>query len=331
MGRKWGSKLLWSLAGCLVGLSLASLAAAAENYPDHPITLVVPSAAGGPADVSARLIADRLSTSLGQPVVVEDFPGAGGTIGMARVARAAPDGYTLLVHQTGFAITPALYAKLPFDTEKDFVPVGLLNQSSVYFVGRKSLPANNFADVVAWMKGPGKPAKFAHPGKGTTGHLQTIVLLHAIGADANLIPYRGIAPAVNDLLGEHIDLTEVGAATAGSLIRAGDIKAYASSGAVRDPAFPDIPTFAELGYKQLSRPFWHALFAPAGTPRPVLERINAALRETLADPTVEHNYARSGVAPYPEAQRSLEAAAAYVREEFDFWGKVVRANNIKVE
>jgi tripartite-type tricarboxylate transporter receptor subunit TctC len=318
-------------AACCLGLALAPGGANAQTYPSRTITLVIPSAAGGPADVSARLIADRMSAALGQPVVVEDLPGAGGTIGMAKAARAAPDGYTLMIHQTGFAITPALYAKLPFDTEKDFVTVGLVNYSSVYLVGRKSLPAKNFAEVVAWMKGPGNPAKFAHPGKGTTGHLQTLVLLRAIGVEANLIPYRGIAPAVNDLLGEHIDITQVGAAASGPLIRDGKIKAYASTGAERDAAFPDIPTFAELGYKQLARPFWHALFAPAGTPKPILDKLNAALRETLADPAVQKNYARSGVAAYPEAQRSIEAGAAYVQSELDFWGKVVRDNGIKVE
>ena len=330
---RWTPTVLKAVArvGCCLGLAVVPGELNAQDYPSRAITLVVPSAAGGPADVSARLIADRMSAALGQRVVVEDLPGAGGTIGMAKVARAAPDGYTLLIHQTGFAITPALYAKLSFDTEKDFATVGLVNQSSVYFVGRKSLAARNFAELVAWMKGPGKPAKFAHPGKGTTGHLQTVVLLRAIGVDANLIPYRGIAPAVNDLLGEHIDVTQVGAATSGPLIREGKIKAYASTGAERDAAFPNIPTFAELGYKQLSRPFWHALFAPAATPRPILEKLNAALRETLADPDVQKNYARSRVAAYPEAQRSIEAANAYVQAELAFWGKVVRDNDIKVE
>ncbi len=157
--------------------------AQAQAYPSRPITVVVPSSAGGPADVAARLIGDKMSAVLGQQLVVETAPGAGGTIGMAKVARAAPDGYTLLIHQNGFAITPTLYSKLAFDTEKDFVTVGLVNQSAVILVSRKDLPANNFKELVAWAKGPGKPAKYAHPGAGTLGHLQTLMLVKSMGIE----------------------------------------------------------------------------------------------------------------------------------------------------
>jgi tripartite-type tricarboxylate transporter receptor subunit TctC len=320
-----------SAASCCLWLALAPGGANAQAFPTRSITVVVPSAAGGPGDISARLIADRMSAALGQPVTIENLAGVGGTVGMAKVARAAPDGHTLMVHQTGFAITPALYANLPFDPRKDFAIVGLINRSSVYFVGRKSLQAKNLAELVAWMNGPGKPAKFAHPGAGTTGHLQSVVMLRTFGTEATLVPYRGIAPAVNDLLGEHIDVTQVGAATSGPLLRDGKIKAYASSGTERDAAFPDIPTFAELGYKQLSRPFWHALFAPAATPKPILEKISAALRDALADETVQKNYANNGVTAYPVAQRTIEAGTAYVQTEFEFWQKVVQDNNIKIE
>ena len=316
-------------AACLLGAF--TYGAQAQAYPQRPITFIVPSSPGGPGDVTARLIADRMTASLGQQVVVETVPGAGGTIGMGRVARAAPDGYTLLIHQNGFAIAPALYEKLPFDTAKDFVTVGLVNLSHTYIVGRKSLPAKDFAELAAWMNGPGKPAKVAHPGMGTNGHLQTTMLVRAIGAEATLVPYRGIAPAVNDLLGEHIDVTQVGAAVAGPHIRAGNMRVYASTASKRTAAFPDVPTLGEVGYKQLERPFWHALFAPAATPRPILERLNVALRETLADPRVQKAYADAGVEAFPREQWPLEAADAYVRSELAFWGKVVRDNNIKAE
>jgi tripartite-type tricarboxylate transporter receptor subunit TctC len=318
--------------GALLAWALAAGAAHADSYPSRVITLVVPSTPGGPGDVSARLIADRMSQSLGQQIIIETAPGAGGTIGMARVARAAPDGYTLMIHQNGFAITPALYARLTFDTAKDFVTVGLVNRSYVYLVGRKSLPAKDFAELSAWMKGPGKPAKFAHPGSGTVGHLNTVVLVGLMGAaDTNLIPYRGIAPAVNDLLGEHIDLAQVGAAVAAPLMRDGRIRGYASAASKRDPGFADVPTFGELGLKELERPFWHALFAPAATPKPVLEKLNAALRDALNDPRVQQAYAASGVEAYPQNLWPLEAAQSYVREEMDYWAKVVRDNKIKVE
>lgn len=319
------------LSASLLGCAFAAGMAQAQTYPNKVITLIVPSTPGGPADVSARLILDVLSKKLGQQVVIETVPGAGGTIGMGRVARAAPDGYTLLIHQNGFAITPALYAKLNFDTAKDFAAVSLVNQSYTIFVGRKSLPANNFAELAAWMKGPGKPAKLGHPGKGTNGHLQTLMFAQAVGAEATLVSYRGIAPAVNDLLGEHIDLTQVAAAVAAPHIRAGSMKAYVSTGAERSKAFPDLPTIAEVGHKDLARPFWHAVFAPTGTPQEVLEKLNTALKETLADPQVKEAYAKSGIEQFPESQLSLAAAQEFVRDEIAFWGKVVRDNNVTVD
>ena len=322
---------LWACVGAFCAFAFATTAALAQNYPNRPITLVVPSSAGGPADTSARLIVDRLSAALGQQVVIETAPGAGGTIGMGRVARAAPDGYTLLIHQNGFAITPAIYEKLNFNTAKDFVTVGLVNQSNTFIVGRKSLPANTFAELAAWMKGPGKPAKYAHPGKGTNGHLQGLMLVRAIGTEVTYIPYRGIAPAVNDLLGEHIDVTQVGAAVAAPHIKAGNMRVYASTGLKRSPDFPDVPIMAEVGYKDLGRPFWHALFAPVATPRAVLERLNAALRETLKDPEVQKIYARSQVESFPDDQLSIEAANAFVAKEIAAMAKVVRDNNVTAD
>jgi tripartite-type tricarboxylate transporter receptor subunit TctC len=315
----------------LLALTFAAGIAQAQNYPNRPITLIVPSSAGGPADASARLIVDRLSAILGQQVVIETAPGAGGTIGMGRVARAAPDGYTLLIHQNGFAITPALYASLPFNTAKDFVAVGLVNHSNTFIVGRKSLPPNNFAELVAWMKGPGKPAKYAHPGKGTNGHLQTTMLVRALGVEVTMIPYRGIAPAVNDLLGEHIDITSVGAAVAAPHIKAGTMKVFASTGIKRSPMFPDVPIMGEVGHKELERPFWHAIFAPSATPRPILEKLNAALRQTYADPEVQKLYAKNGVEVFPENQLSVDAANTFMQDEIRLFERIVRENNIKID
>jgi tripartite-type tricarboxylate transporter receptor subunit TctC len=321
-------------AGLLAIVAIACCAFAgtglADTYPSRVITLIVPSSAGGPADATARLIVDRMSAALGQQIVIENVPGAGGTIGMGRVARAAPDGYTLLIHQNGFAITPALYEKLPFDTAKDFATIGLVNLSHTYLLGRQSLPPNTFAELAAWMNGPGKPGKWGHPGAGTNGHLQSTIVMRVMGVHPTFIPYRGIAPAVNDLLGGHIDVAGVGAAVATRLVQAGKLKAFASTASKRDPALPDVPTYGELGHKELERPFWHALFAPAGTPRPVLERINAALRETLADPKVKEAFAANAVAAYPEDQRSIEAGGDYIRKEIAFWGKVVRENNVRL-
>ncbi len=250
---------------------------------------------------------------------------------MARVARAAPDGYTLLIHQTGFAITPAIYAKLNFDVVKDFVTVGLVNTSSTVLVGRGDLPAKDYKELLAWARGPGKPLRHAHPGPGTTGHLFTTMHAKIIGGEVSVISYRGIAPAVNDLLGGHIDLASVGTAVATPLIKAGKFKAYATTGLKRIPALPEVPTFGEVGHPELQREFWHALFAPAATPRPILEKLNAALNETLNDPKLLELYAKSNVEAHPAKLRSLEAAQKYVTDEIAFYGKVVRDNNVKVD
>ena len=321
-----------AIAG-MVGAAAALLSplAAAQTPSQRHITLIVPSSAGGPGDTSARLIADRMSASLGQQIVIETVPGAGGTIGMARVARAAPDGHTLLIHQNGFAITPAIYEKLPFDTAKDFVPVGIANQSNTFVVSRRSIPADTFAELVAWMRGPGKPARVAHPGAGTNGHLQALSFVRMLSLDATLVPYRGIAPAVNDLIGEHIDVTQVGAAVAAPHIRSGAIKVFASTGIKRSVNFPEVPTMGEVGLKELERVFWHAIFAPAGTPRPVLERLNAALAQALDDPAVLKSYADAGLDAPPPAERSLEAAAGFISNELAFFSKIVRENNVKVD
>lgn len=312
-------------------LVMSLLPVHAQTYPTKPIVIVVPSAAGGPADVAIRAIAEPMSKLLGQQIIVDNMPGAGGTLGMARVARAEADGYTLLIHQNGFAIAPALYRSLPFDTEKDFVAVGLVNRSHLIWAGRRTLPANTFAEMVAWMKGPGKPAKVAHPGVGTLGHLQTTMLMKGIGVEVSMIPYRGIAPAVKDLLGGHVDMAQIGAAVASAQIKSGNLNIYAVGADRRDPLFPDVPTYGEVGYKGMDKPFWHALFAPAKTPPAVLERINTALQSALADAKVLDTYKKTHVQAYSKEQLSLGAAQKYVRDEIAFWDKVVRDNKITAE
>jgi tripartite-type tricarboxylate transporter receptor subunit TctC len=326
-----GTRLIAFVLTALTWSVVPRHVAMAQDYPTRTITIVVPSSAGGPADVSARLVVDRLSKALGQQLVIETAPGAGGTIGMGRVARAAPDGYTLLIHQNGFAVTPSLYAKLPFDTVKDFVTVGLVNRSTSILVGRKDLPPNTFGELVQWMKGPGKPAKVAHPGAGTIGHLTTTILLRTVGVEASLISYRGIAPAVNDLLGGHIDVASVALAVAAPLVQGGKLKAYASSASKRSTLLPQVPSYGEAGYPQLERPLWHALFAPAATPRPIVEKLNTALQETLSDEAVLKLYEKSGVEAYPKEFWSLKGAGDYVANEIEIWGKAVRDHKLRIE
>ena len=305
--------------------------ARAQDYPTRPITIVVPTTAGSPPDIAARLIGDKMSAILGRPLVVENAAGAGGTIGMAKVANAAPDGHTLLIHQTGFAIAPALYAKLPFDTANDFVTVGLVNQSATILVARKNLPADNFKDFVAWAKEPGRSIRYGHAGAGSLGHLQTLILVKAMGAEAILVPYRGIAPAVTDLLGGHVDVANLGVAVASNLIREGRIKAYAIGSTKRHKDLPKVPSFGEVGYPEMVKPFWHAMFAPAKTPPAIVAKLNKALQETLEDPKVQEMYAKSGVETYSKEVWGQEAAGKYVKDEIQFFEKVVRDNNVKAD
>jgi tripartite-type tricarboxylate transporter receptor subunit TctC len=269
-----------------------------------------------------------MSATLGQPIVVENVSGAGGVIGAARAARAAPDGYTILVQQTGITIAAALDQNLSFNVERDLTAVGLVNTSYSFLVGRKSLPADNLHQLIDWMKGPGHPAKFAHPGTGTLGHLETILFAKSTGVDIDLVPYRGIGPAMNDLLGGHVDLLWAGAVSSATLINSGMVKAYAFGGKKRSPLAPDVPSTNELGYPELDMPFWHALFVPAATPQPIIQKLNVALRDALADPHVMKAYADNGVEAFPPDQLTPEAADAYVRGELARWKKVIEENKI---
>jgi tripartite-type tricarboxylate transporter receptor subunit TctC len=320
------------LAGA-TGLAAAVVApsAQAQDYPTKPITLIVTAAAGGPGDTSARLIVDKMSSVLGQQIVIENVPGAGGVTGTARVARAAPDGYTLMVQQTGFTISPALYSNLPFDVEKDFAPIGLVNAAYSFLVGRKTLAPRDWNELLAYMKGPGKPIKFAHPGVGTLGHLHAVLMMQAFGFEADLIPYRGGGPAMNDIVGGHVDLVLASSSTAAPLIKAGNVKAYAYMSGKRYASIPDVPSAVDLGRPDLDIRFWHGMWAPAKTPQPVIDKINAALRAAVTDPGVLKRYEEFGLVAWPADQLSPAAHKAFASAEVARWAKVVRDNHIQIQ
>lgn len=249
-----GVRVTSILLAALVFLVLGTMklsAGPADDFPNRPITLIVPSSAGGPADVAARLITDKMSQLLGQPIIIETMSGAGGTIGMARAARARPDGYTLLIHQTGHAIAPALYDHLAFDVAKDFVAVGMVNDGRNVLVGRQTLAANTFGKLVDWIRAPGTSVKIGHPGMGSMSHLSMMVLVRSLDVEVTMVPFRGVAPAVNDLLGGHIDLVEVAESVATPHIREGRLKPFATTSLNRNPNFPDVPTYGELGLQQM--------------------------------------------------------------------------------
>ena len=303
------------------GWALLPAGAQAQTYPSRPITFVVPFAAGGATDAIARILNDSMTHSLGQQVVVETVGGAGGMIGAARVARAAPDGYTILLHQVGLAAGMTLYPNPSFDAEKDLTGIGLVNTSSSVIAGRKALPPNNMAELVQWMKQPGQNAKVAHAGVGAFGHLCGVLFVQDVGATADQIPYRGGGPALNDLVAGHADLSCLSSAVIEPQVKGGNLKAYGIIGKSRFAGLPEVPTLVELGYKNLDLDFWHILFAPTGTPRPIIDRLNAALRQALADRDTTERMARDGTEASPG---SPEDYAAVIDSEERKWSEVVK-------
>lgn len=315
------------LAACI----LAGGAASAQTYPSRPITMIVPYPPGGATDTIARIMQDSMSQSLGQQVVIENIGGAGGMIAAGRASRAAPDGYTVLLHQVAMAAGMTLYPNLGFDAEKDFVTIGLVNTAASTVAARPTLPPSNIAELVRWMKEPGQNPKIAHAGVGSFGHLAGVLIAQEIGAAVTQVPYRGAGPALNDLLAGHADLSSQSAVVAGPLVKAGKLKAYAIIGRTRFAGLPDLPTMGEVGYKKLDLDFWHMLFAPAGTPRPVVDRLNAALRHAFADAKVQKTFADGGMDLFPPGQQTPEAAGALLKSELKLWGDVIRASNISAQ
>jgi tripartite-type tricarboxylate transporter receptor subunit TctC len=314
-------------AACL----LASSAVSAQTYPNRPVTLVVPYPPGGATDAIARVIQDSMSQSLGQQLVVDNIGGAGGMIAADRAARAAPDGYTVLLHQVALAAGMTLYPKLAFDAEKDFVTIGLVNTAASTLAARATLPPNNIGELVKWMKEPNQNVKIAHAGVGSFGHLAGVLVAQEIGATVTQVPYRGAGPALNDLLAGVADLSSISAVIAGPLVKAEKIKAYAIIGRNRFAGLPDLPTLGEVGYKKLDLDFWHMLLAPAGTPRPIVEKLNTALRHALKDAKVRKTFADGGMELFPPEQETPEAASALLKREIKLWGDVIRSNNISAQ
>jgi tripartite-type tricarboxylate transporter receptor subunit TctC len=305
--------------------------ASAQTYPNHPITLICPFPPGGATDAISRIIQDAMSKSLGQQIVIENIGGAGGMIAAARAARAAPDGYTIMIHQVALAAGVSLYPKLSFNAEKDFVTIGLINTAASTWAGRGDLPPTNFAEMLKWMKDPTNNVRIAHPGVGSFGHLAGVLVAQELGVHVTQVPYRGAGPALNDLLAGQVDLSSQSAVQAGPLIKAGKLKAYAIIGRSRFAGLPDLPTFGELGYKKLNLDFWHMLLAPAGTPRPIIDKLNAALRVALVDARVNKIFKDGGMDLFPKDQWTPEAASALFKSELKLWADVIKSNHIQAQ
>lgn len=323
--------LLLAASLCVAAAALVPETASAQAYFNKPVTLICPFPPGGATDAIARIIQESMSQALGQQVVIENIGGAGGMIAAAKAARAAPDGYTFLIHQVALAAGVTMYNNLTFDAEKDFVTIGLINTAASTWAARPDLPPKNITELIQWMKTPGQNVKVAHPGVGSFGHLAGVLVAQELGVKVIQVPYRGGGPALNDLLAGQVDLSSQSAVQSAPLIKAGKLKAYAIIGRNKFAGLPDLPTMGQVGYKKLDIDFWHMLLAPTGTPQPIVDRLNAALRHAMADARVKKTFADGGMDPFPDAQMTPEAAATLLKSEIKLWGDVIRANNITAQ
>lgn len=306
-------------------LTFAAVSAFAQPYPSKPITIVVPAAAGGPSDTVARVLAPALTKELKQTVIVENQGGAGGTVGAGRVARSPGDGYTLYLYHIAHSTWPALYRKLSFDVVKDFEPIGLINDVPMTLVSRKELPAKDFKELLAWIKKSGNKATIGNAGVGSASHLCGLLFMQAIQTELTSVPYKGTGPAMNDLLGGQIDLMCDQSTNTTSQIKAGKINVYAVTTPTRLNMMKDVPTLNELGLKNFDLSAWHGLWAPKGTPKPVIDQLSKALQVAIKDPQVTQRFADLGAVPVTEASATPTALQTRVKSEIDRWGPIIKA------
>jgi len=311
-------------------LALLPGTAGAQAFPTRPITLVVPFAAGGPSDAIARLLGQSMSTTLGQQVVIENVAGAGGTTGAARVAKAEGDGHTLLIHHVALAAGASLYKALPYDTPRDLEPVGLVNQGPMVLTTKKAYPPETASELFARLKTEGSKITAAHAGIGSNSHLCNLLLQQAFGVKFTEVAYRGTGPAMNDLVSGQVDLLCDQSTNAVPQIQGGTIKAFAVTSRTRLDVLPNLPTMQEAGSPNFEFTIWHGLYAPRGTPRPVIDSLNKALQAALADPTIRARFAEVGTQLFPATERSPEAHRAQLEREVAVWRDVVAKAGVSV-
>jgi tripartite-type tricarboxylate transporter receptor subunit TctC len=309
-------------------LAAAATAPALAAYPDKPITIVVPFAAGGPTDKVARDFAEAMRKPLGgATLVVENVGGAGGTLGATKVAKAAPDGYTLLLFHVGMATTPTMYRKLNYNVLNDFEFAGMINDVPMTLLGRKTLPANTYPELVKWLQENKGKINLANAGQGSASHLCGLMFQSAVQIDMTTVPYKGTAPAMNDLLGGQVDVMCDQTTNTTGQIAAGSVKAYAVSTLkrVNTPVLGKLPTMDESGHKGFNVSIWHGLYAPKGTPADVLAKLNAALKEALKDPAFIKRQEDLGAVVVTDGRVNPAEHKKFVAAEIDKWGAVIKA------
>lgn len=312
-------------------LSTLALAAAAQGFPTKPITVIVPFAAGGPTDTIARIMGQAMGKALGQAVVEENVAGAGGTIAGAKVAHSAPDGYTVAIGHVGTHVIAGAVQKTSYDVFNDFEPVAMICTNPQIIVTKNDVPAKTLQELIAWAKAKKDPVTSGTGGPGTPSHISGVYFQDKTGAQVQIIHYRGSGPALQDVMAGHIDMTFDQAANALPQVRGGRIRAYAVTASTRLAAAPEIPTVDEAGLPGFYMAVWHAYWVPKGTPKTVVDKLNAAIREALKDPDVRKKLADLGQEITPPEQQTPEALRAYHKAEIDKWWPVIKQAGIRSE
>lgn len=315
-------KLWQAVAG--VFLFASATAQAQSGFPSKTITMIVPFAAGGPTDTVARLVAQSMTKTLKQQVIVENAVGAGGTIGAGRAARAAPDGHTVFLHHIGQATAPSLYRKLAYNPMTDFEPIGLVTDVPMTLVARKDFPAKDMKEAISYIKANKEKVSYANAGVGSASHLCGMLLMSALNTDMTTVPYKGTGPAMNDLLGGQVDIMCDQTTNTTSQIKSGKIKVYGVTTKERVSSLKDVPTMNEAGVPNFEVAVWHGLYAPKGTPKPAIDTLTKALQVALKDPMVKERFAELGTEPVAENRATPEALRTHLKAEIDKWAPVIK-------
>jgi tripartite-type tricarboxylate transporter receptor subunit TctC len=301
-----------------------ALGASAQEFPNRTLTIIVPFAAGGPTDTVARLIAQSMGKTLGQVIIVENAGGAGGTIGVEKVAKAKPDGYTLLLMHIGISTSVSLYRNLRYDPQKELDPIGLITDVPMTMIAKASFPPKDVKDLAQYIRANKDKVTYANAGVGSASHLCGMLYLSSIKADVTTVPYKGTGPAMTDLIGGQVDLMCDQTTNTTQQIKGGKVKAYAVTTKTRVKSLPDLPTLDESGLKGFEVAIWHGLWAPHGTPKPALDKLTAALQTALKDPNVIAKFAELGTEPVAQSRATQEALRAQLKSEIEKWSPVIK-------
>lgn len=319
--------MIGKIAAALAALAFA-LPSLAQQYPSRTITVIVPFAAGGPTDTVARLVSQSMAKTLGQVVIVENTAGAGGTIGVEKVAKSKPDGYTLLLMHIGISTSPSLYRNLRYDPVKDLDPIGLITDVPMTIIAKKDFPPKDMKELVAYVKTNKDKVTYANAGVGAASHLCGMLLMTAIQTDVTTIPYKGTGPAMTDLMGGQVDFMCDQTTNTTPQIKGGKVKAYAVTTKTRVKSLPELPTADEAGVKGFEVAVWHGLWAPHGTPKTALDKLTAALQAALKDPGIVSKFAELGTEPVAQNRATQDALRMHLKAEIAKWSPIIKKAGI---